>query len=205
MVNPECQSSGVKCPMDCQRRPLEHRQSLVECRTSGTPLSCGSSAVGPSVSSSGRSAEVAHMLREPTRGLRRRSRPAEHNGSSGEGLDHRAVRRACWRQDLVDQRSPSDILEVQPRRFRPSGFFYPAAEGLASEGPGLCGWIQLVLRGPQGPAGVKVAGPRCALTPSSSKRATDAIRYFTARVKGNRDATAPGKQKLYLAALDTLP
>lgn len=35
--------------------------------------------------------------------------------------------------------------------------------------------------------------------------AIDAIRYFTARVKGNRDATAPGKQKLYLAALDTLP
>ena len=33
----------------------------------------------------------------------------------------------------------------------------------------------------------------------------DAIRYFTARVKGDRDATAPGKQKLYLAALGTLP
>ena len=33
----------------------------------------------------------------------------------------------------------------------------------------------------------------------------DAIRYFTARVKGDQDATAPGKQKLYLAALGTLP
>ena len=33
----------------------------------------------------------------------------------------------------------------------------------------------------------------------------DAIRYFTARVKGDRDATAPGRQKLYLAALGTLP
>ena len=33
----------------------------------------------------------------------------------------------------------------------------------------------------------------------------DAIRYFTARVKGDRDATAPGRQKLYLTALGTLP
>jgi len=33
----------------------------------------------------------------------------------------------------------------------------------------------------------------------------DAIRYFTARVKGDQDATAPGKQKLHLAALGTLP
>lgn len=33
----------------------------------------------------------------------------------------------------------------------------------------------------------------------------DAVRYFTARVKGDQDAAAPGKQKLYLAALSTLP
>jgi len=33
----------------------------------------------------------------------------------------------------------------------------------------------------------------------------DAIRYFTARVKSHRDATAPGRQKLYLAAFGTLP
>lgn len=33
----------------------------------------------------------------------------------------------------------------------------------------------------------------------------DVIRYFTARVKGDRDARAPGRQKLYLAALGTLP
>ncbi len=33
----------------------------------------------------------------------------------------------------------------------------------------------------------------------------DAVRYFTARVKGDRDATSPDRQKLYLAALSTLP
>ena len=44
--------------------------------------------------SSGCSAEVAHMLWEPTRGLRRRSRSAAHDGSSGEGLDYCAVRQA---------------------------------------------------------------------------------------------------------------
>ncbi len=33
----------------------------------------------------------------------------------------------------------------------------------------------------------------------------DAVRYFTARVKRDQDPTAPGKQKLYLAALGTLP
>jgi hypothetical protein len=33
----------------------------------------------------------------------------------------------------------------------------------------------------------------------------DAVRYFTARVKGEQDPTAPGRQKLYLAALMTLP
>ena len=33
----------------------------------------------------------------------------------------------------------------------------------------------------------------------------DVIRYFTARVKRDRDAKAPGRQKLYLAALHNLP
>ena len=33
----------------------------------------------------------------------------------------------------------------------------------------------------------------------------DAVRYFTARVKGEQDPTAPGRQKLYLTALTTLP
>ena len=33
----------------------------------------------------------------------------------------------------------------------------------------------------------------------------DAVRYFTARVKGDQDPTAPGRQKLYLTALGTLP
>jgi hypothetical protein len=131
------------------------------------------------------------MLWEPTSGLRRRFRVPEHDGRSGEGVGHCAVRRACWRQDLVDQRSPSDILPVQPRRFRPSGFFYPAAEGLASEGPGLCGWIQLVLRGPQGPAGVKVAGPRCGLTPSSSKRCHRCHQVFHRAREGQSGCHGP--------------
>ena len=33
----------------------------------------------------------------------------------------------------------------------------------------------------------------------------DAVRYFTARVKGDQDPTAPGRQKLYLKAISTLP
>lgn len=33
----------------------------------------------------------------------------------------------------------------------------------------------------------------------------EAVRYFTARVNGDRDATSPGRQKLYLTALGTLP
>jgi hypothetical protein len=33
----------------------------------------------------------------------------------------------------------------------------------------------------------------------------EAVRYFTARVNGDRDATSPGRQKLYLTALGTQP
>lgn len=33
----------------------------------------------------------------------------------------------------------------------------------------------------------------------------DALRYFTARVNGDQDPAAPGRQKLYLTALGTLP
>jgi hypothetical protein len=35
--------------------------------------------------------------------------------------------------------------------------------------------------------------------------AIDAVRYFTARVNGDQDPAAPGRQKLYLTALSTLP
>jgi len=95
---------------------------------------------------------------------------------------------------------------VQPRRFRPSGFLHPAGRRDRSrEGPGLRGWVQPLLRGPQG----ATSGEWLDLVALSHLLHPDddihSVRYFTARVKGDQDPTAPGRQKLYLTALSTLP